>query len=83
MGLLPQYRRQGLGRQLATKAIQAAHHVGIERVELEVFASNETAIALYRGLGFMTEGIKRRARKLDGKYEDNVLMALISSSSAP
>ena len=77
MGLLPGYRRRGLGRQLATKAIQAARAVGIERVELEVFATNEAAIELYRTLGFTTEGIKHKARKLDGRYVDNVLMALV------
>ncbi|HYR34995.1 MAG TPA: GNAT family N-acetyltransferase [Burkholderiales bacterium] len=77
MGLLPEYRGQGLGRQLATEAIRAAREAGIERIELEVFASNEPAIALYRALGFATEGIKRKARKLDGSYEDNVCMALL------
>jgi ribosomal protein S18 acetylase RimI-like enzyme len=80
MGLLPEYRRRGLGRLLVTKAILSAHEAGIERVELEVFASNEVAIRLYRALGFVTEGIKRRARKLDGQYEDNVLMALIDDT---
>ena len=77
MGLLPDYRGRGLGRQLVAQAVRAARQAGIERVELEVFASNERAIALYRALGFATEGIKRRARKLDGQYEDNVFMALL------
>ena len=44
---------------------------------LEVFASNERAIDLYRRLGFVTEGVKHRARQLDGRYDDNVLMALM------
>jgi hypothetical protein len=26
---------------------------------------------------FVTEGVRRRARKLDGQYDDNVVMALI------
>jgi ribosomal protein S18 acetylase RimI-like enzyme len=77
MGLLPGYRGRGLGRQLVAQAVRAARQAGIERVELEVFASNERAIALYRALGFVTEGIKRRARKLDGQYEDTVFMALL------
>ena len=77
MGLLPDYRGRGLGRQLVAQAVRAAREAGIERVELEVFASNERAIALYRALGFVTEGIKRRARKLDRRYEDNVFMALL------
>lgn len=81
MGLLPGYRGQGVGRQLAVQTIRAARRVGIERVELDVFASNEPAIALYRALGFTTEGIKRRARKLDGQYDDNVFMALLDDGS--
>jgi RimJ/RimL family protein N-acetyltransferase len=81
MGLLPDYRGRGLGRRLAVQTIRAARQVGIERVELDVFASNEPAIALYRALGFITEGIKRRARKLDGQYDDNVFMALLDDAS--
>ena len=76
MGLLPHYRGQGLGKRLTVETIRAARLAGIERVELEVFASNERAVALYRKLGFVTEGVKRRARKLDGQYDDNVVMAL-------
>jgi RimJ/RimL family protein N-acetyltransferase len=51
----------------------------MERIELDVFASNKAAIALYLKLGFVTEGVKRRARKLDGEYDDNVFMALIDA----
>lgn len=80
MGVLADYRGQGVGRQLAIRTIQAAREAGMERVELEVFASNRAAIALYGALGFATEGTKRRARKLDGQYDDNVLMALIDET---
>ena len=45
--------------------------LGMERVDLEVFASNEAAIALYPKFGFVVEGMKKRARKLDGKYDDD------------
>jgi ribosomal protein S18 acetylase RimI-like enzyme len=82
MGLLPDYRERGLGRRLAAEALRAARQAGIERVELEVFVSNERAIAFYRALGFVTEGIKRRARKLDGQYDDNVFMALLGATSS-
>ena len=48
MGILPKYRGKGLGHRLATDTIRAATDAGMERIELEVFASNERAIALYR-----------------------------------
>ena len=77
MGLLPHVRGRGLGHRLAAAALEHAGEQGFERVELEVFASNARAIALYRRLGFVQEGVKRRARKLDGAYDDDVLMALL------
>jgi RimJ/RimL family protein N-acetyltransferase len=83
MAFLPEYRGRGLGRGLVAETIRAAHQAGIERVELEVFASNKRAIAFYETVGFVAEGIKRHARKLDGQYDDNVLMAyLIGGRSA-
>lgn len=75
MGLVPAAREQGHGSTLAQVAIAAAVAQGMERIELEVFASNTRAIRLYERLGFVTEGVKRDARKLDGVYDDNVLMA--------
>ncbi len=77
MGLLPAVRGRGVGRRLAEAAIAAAKERGAERIELEVFASNTRAIALYEKLGFEREGVKRRARKVDGEYDDLVLMAIV------
>jgi RimJ/RimL family protein N-acetyltransferase len=77
MGLLPEYRGKGLGRKLAERAISDARARGIERIELEVIASNRRAIQLYERLGFAHEGVKRKGRKLDGAYEDLVVMALL------
>jgi RimJ/RimL family protein N-acetyltransferase len=77
MGLLPDYRGRGLARPLAVATLDAARRLGIERVELEVFASNTRAIALYENLGFAAEGVKVRARKLDGAYDDEVFMCLL------
>ena len=77
MGLLPGFRGRGLGRRLAVETIRAARAAGMERIELEVFASNARAIALYKSLGFVIEGVKVRSRKLGGQYDDNVCMALL------
>jgi len=75
--VLPAVRGRGVGRRLAEAAIAAAKAQGAERIELEVFASNTRAIALYERLGFVREGVKRNARKLDGEYDDIVQMALL------
>jgi ribosomal protein S18 acetylase RimI-like enzyme len=77
MGLLPEVRGRGVGRRLAEAAIAAAKGQGAERIELEVFASNTRAVALYERLGFVREGVKQRARKLDGEYDDIVQMAIV------
>jgi len=77
MGVLPQYRHQGIGRRLADKTIARAKGIGLERIELDVYASNKPAIALYKSLGFALEGVKRKGRKLDGTYDDVVVMGLI------
>lgn len=75
IGLLPGYRGQGLGERLMIAAIELARDRGLERIELEVFGSNTRAIALYERLGFVHEGIRRGAWKIDGRYDDDVLMA--------
>ncbi len=72
MGVAKPYRRQGIGQKLLEAVLAATK---FERVELEVFEHNEAAIELYRKFGFETEGVKRNARFLDGKYMNIVLMA--------
>ncbi len=75
MGVLPAYRRNGIGEKLLNNAIQLAVNRKIFRIELEVFDSNKPAINLYKKNGFTTEGRKRNARFLDGKFDDIILMA--------
>lgn len=75
MGLLPQWRGRGLGRQLMEAALAKAAANGLERVQLDVYVDNARAIALYEKMGFELEGKRRRARKLDGVYTDILMMA--------
>ena len=68
------YWGQGLGRRMMEKALSWAEGV-LERVELNVVDSNERAIKLYESLGFVVEGVKRRAVKLSDGYHDIYIMA--------
>jgi len=77
MGLLLSYRRRGLGSALLRSVLRAAEARHLNRIELEVYTSNEPAIALYERFGFAREGIKRSARVLDGHAEDILCMALL------
>lgn len=77
MGVLKEYRGQGIGSALLHQALSEARNRGLERVELNVFASNLTAIRLYEKFKFEIEGRKKRARKLDGSYDDIMVMALL------
>jgi RimJ/RimL family protein N-acetyltransferase len=75
MGLRRAYRGRGIGRRLLHAALAAAQELGLERVELEVFASNTPAVKLYESEGFEIEGVKKKARFIDGKYDDLLMMA--------
>lgn len=75
MGVLPEFRSQGLGRKLMVAALADARLKGLECVRLEVFASNAPALKFYESIGFAREGLKTRARKMGARYDDIVLMA--------
>ncbi|MGB9115908.1 N-acetyltransferase family protein [Bradyrhizobium sp.] len=48
MGLLPQFRRQGIGTNLIRSALGAARSIGLRRVELRGRENNTGAIELYK-----------------------------------
>jgi RimJ/RimL family protein N-acetyltransferase len=76
MGVRSDWRRQGIGRRMLEACLSLARGVGLEKVELEVFADNAAAIRLYESVGFSQEGIRVRGRKLETRYQDLKLMAL-------
>lgn len=52
LGVLPEYRGLGIGLALLVKALNGFAAHGAKRASLEVTARNETAIRIYRGIGF-------------------------------
>ncbi len=74
MGCLPGYRGRGIGARLLEAVLKHAKTFGLEKVELHVYTSNESAIKLYEKFGFTKEGLIRRYRKLDGIYFDCLAM---------
>jgi ribosomal protein S18 acetylase RimI-like enzyme len=77
MGVRQDLRRRGIGRRLIQRTLREAKEQELKRIELEVLASNTPAIKLYGKMGFVVEGVKKKARNLDGAYDDLVQMALL------
>ncbi len=75
MLLLPDYRGHGLGERLLNVTVEACRGKW-ERVELSVYSHNERAHKLYLRCGFVEEGRRRNAWKLDGVTSDIIDMAL-------
>lgn len=72
----PVHRGRGIGRALVDAAIAKARGDGARRLTLRVFAPNDVARRLYASAGFEVEGVLREEFFLDGRYVDDLLMAL-------
>lgn len=81
MGVIKSQRGKGYGMRLMRRALAHAFgRSGLLRVELEVFCDNLPAIQLYRKCGFVVEGSKRQAIRIDDQLKDVALMARLTSS---
>lgn len=75
-GVLKEYH-QGLGRNLIEGIIYIAKKRGIKRLELSVLNSNKICINTCRKMGFVSEGIKISAVRVDDTYEDELMMGML------
>lgn len=73
---LKEYRGLGVGTALMKSVVfWAQDDAVIEKLVLEVFIDNETALGLYRKIGFIEEGRSIKAAKFSpSKYKDCILM---------
>jgi ribosomal-protein-alanine N-acetyltransferase len=60
IAVLPDFRRQGLGRRLLGIALDTAGRMGLRRAVLDVREGNTAALRLYAGFGFTAAGRRRR-----------------------
>lgn len=73
MGIVASHRGRGLGRLLIEAALNEASK-SFRRVELDVYASNRSAIVLYEKVGFAHEGRRIGAIHIGGLDQDILLM---------
>jgi RimJ/RimL family protein N-acetyltransferase len=74
----PDFRGTGVADELArTFARHLLRDLGFHRLELKIYGFNERAIAHAERVGYVREGVKRRAYLKDGEWVDAVLFSLL------
>jgi len=78
LALLPEFRGRGLADE-AARAFQRhlLLDLGFHRLQLEIYAFNERAIAHAERVGFIREGSKRMAYRRHGEWVDGVMFGLV------
>jgi GNAT superfamily N-acetyltransferase len=51
-GIVPEYRRKGIGKQLMERNLEIYNEQGVELASLEALSQNDPAIRLYRSVGY-------------------------------
>jgi len=74
--IIPEWRKKGIGTQLARKTFKFARISKYEKIIIYIRSSNEGALKFYKNLGFVEKGILSRQVKIDNKYEDEIFLEL-------
>jgi RimJ/RimL family protein N-acetyltransferase len=74
----PQFTGKGLGF-LAYKEFMLFlfAEYNLEKISLEVLSTNERALSLYKKLGFIQEGVKRKEALKNGIFVDSIIMSIL------
>lgn len=74
-GIIKDYWGKGIGTRLFEELDKWAVNNQITRLELTVMCNNKAAIALYKKMGFVIEGIKKNSIIINSHYIDEYYMA--------
>ena len=74
--------KENQGKGIGTFAVKsivdhAFFNLNLRRIQLEVLDYNQTAQKLYKKIGFVEEGRRRKAVYKDGQYVDEIIMGLL------
>lgn len=70
------WQGKGIGEKLLEELIKTAKSASLEKIQLNVRASNSAAIALYKKMGFQEEGRLKKRVKIGDQYMDDIIMGL-------
>jgi L-amino acid N-acyltransferase YncA len=72
----PAFRRRGVGRLLAQRAVVEAVEMGVTKLVVEVVAEQEATVAMFTALGFEAEGLlKDHVRTQNGQTRDLLVLS--------
>ncbi|TFK73563.1 acyl-CoA N-acyltransferase [Pluteus cervinus] len=78
IGLVPTVWNKGYGTEVTKFIVDYAfRNIGAHRVSLNVHEGNDGAIAVYKKLGFVEEGRKRKLNWYGGKWLDSIFMGIL------
>jgi RimJ/RimL family protein N-acetyltransferase len=73
----PAYLGKGYGTEAIRLALKYIFSTGLHRISVRVMAGNARAIACYRKCGFQEEGREREAARVDGRWQDDIIMGVL------
>ena len=72
------FQNKGYGTEAMELLVEYGFNtLNMNRIELSVFDFNSRAFNTYQKVGFIEEGRKRQARYHNGKYQDEIIMAVL------
>ncbi|MHA1104519.1 MAG: GNAT family N-acetyltransferase [Promethearchaeota archaeon] len=73
-----EYQNKGYGTEAMELLVKYGFNtLNMNRIELSVYDFNIRAFSTYQKVGFLEEGRKRQARYHNGKYQDEIIMAIL------
>jgi ribosomal protein S18 acetylase RimI-like enzyme len=76
VGVLEQYRRQGIGSRLLERGLEWAAERDVEKVYNSIPATNDVATEFLAEHGWETEAVRENHYEIDCEYVDEVMMAV-------
>ena len=73
----PDYWRRGFGTKLLKAGIECAKREGFVRLEADILAKNDAMRRIAEKHGFKLEGIRKMRIRINKRYEDEALLALL------
>ncbi|MFC2163141.1 GNAT family N-acetyltransferase [Candidatus Altiarchaeota archaeon] len=75
ISIAKEYQGMGVGDACMKYMISLARKLKYKRIYLTVVAGNKPAMKLYRKYSFRKEGTQKKAFKINGRYQDTIMMA--------